>query len=221
MWYSICIIYNSSDSVINITINDFLLVHMPDQKYLENKPINLSNQLLLGGKGCTNGYGSFRGHLTDLNAWDRPLSPDELTEYNTGCNEDFISNSNPKAIVWSQLNFTYLGKNTIEEIVSRAEICPLLDSTEKTNIKILGYKLPFQEAFDLCSNLGGEMPSSTKQNFNDLLNINLTLFTECKKRYFWVPIKKSQTNSSVYVEANNEDNTVDFMPWGYGQSNGK
>ena len=220
MWYSICIVYNASNSEVNLTINDYLLIHILDEKYMQNKPVNLSKEIILGGKGCNNGYGSFIGHLTDINAWDKPLKLEEVTNYNTGCNVEFSVESKPKAILWSQRNFTYCGKNTFEEYVSRDEICPLLGTSEKTKIKILSYKLTFQESYDLCSNLGGEMPTPTREHFTEMKNYNLSLYTECQKSYFWVPITKSKENSSVFVEANKEQNNVDFMPWGYGQPNG-
>ena len=64
------------------------------------------------------------------------------------------------------------------------------------------------------------MPAPTQEHFTEMINYNLSRYTACQKRYFWVPITKSEQNSSVFVEANQEQNTIDFLPWGYGQPNG-
>jgi hypothetical protein len=37
-------------------------------------PVKIGPELTIGGKGCFKNRTAFRGRLTELNIWDRPLS---------------------------------------------------------------------------------------------------------------------------------------------------
>ena len=164
MWYSICIVYNATNSAVNVTINGRHAVSILDFEHRKNKPVNLGSELVFGGLGCNLGFESFIGYLTELYAWDRPLSYQEMNNYSVGCFSNFVGESQPKAIIWTQLKIINLGNNTSNFSLLINEFCNSMDMANKTTIKIMSYKLEFQQANILCTQLGGLMPLPTSTN---------------------------------------------------------
>jgi hypothetical protein len=147
-----------SNSAVNVTINGLHVVSILDFQHRKNKPTNLGPELVFGGWGCNLGFESFIGYLTEVYAWDRPLGYQEINNYSVGCDTNFVLESNPTAIKWTQLKVTHRGNNTSEFFIEREELCASNDvSNTKTN-RIMSYKLEFEEANTLCTLLGGQMP---------------------------------------------------------------
>lgn len=140
------------------------------------------------------------GHLTEINAWDRPLNAQEVDDFIEGCSGNFSQKYNPKAINWSNVTYhiTYRGKNTQEASVAMEDICPLVNNTKKITVKVMNYKLGYQRSRELCNQLGGRMPLPSMNNNIDMrFGNNLTSYLplECKSQ-FWMPIVKSKKNVS-------------------------
>ena len=44
--------------------------------------------------------------------WSRPLSGEEIVDYSTGCDPDFVQRSNPDMVNWSTRKLALQGKNS-------------------------------------------------------------------------------------------------------------
>ena len=173
--------------------------------------------------GC-NGY--FRGSITDMNIWNRPLTLKEVDVYTKGCEN--ISSLQPRVFEWPQLNFLFQGKNVKNTSISKAELCPENSLEEKmteenlSEMKIFGYKMDFYQALNLCHIFGGKMPLLKRNRSLLYKNIFSDLREHCGGK-FWIPIVQSKKNFSLWTNAHivEKEQEVDNLPWGYGEPNGK
>ena len=215
MWYSNCIIYNASNSAVNLTINGKHAISVIDNKHRENKPVIIDPQLIVG---C-NGY--FRGTFTDINIWNRPLTLQEIDVYTQGCKPS--SSLQPSILEWPQLNVSYQGNNVKNTTIPKAQLCPEHGTEESlSELKILGYKMNFYKALNLCYVIGGKMPLPKRNSSLLYEHIISDLPTHCNGQ-FWIPIVQSEITNSLWVYAHKVDNQqeVSDLPWAYGQPNGK
>ena len=115
-----------------------------------NKPVIIGPELMIG---C-NGY--FRGSITDINIWNRPLTNKEVYVYTKGCENS--SSLLPRVFEWPQLNILFRGQNVKNTSTSKTELCPENSLQENlSEIKIFGYKMDFYQALNLCYVIGGKM----------------------------------------------------------------
>jgi hypothetical protein len=105
-----------------------------------------------------------------------------------------------------------------------SEFCNEINDN-KTTVRIMNYNLPFKLGHRLCNDLGGKMPLPTRsRDFAALFGKNLSTYlpSECRN-IFWLPIVTSKNSLSKWVDANagKTEKEVDYLPWAYGQPNGK
>ena len=182
---------------------------------MENRPVIIDRNIYLGCNGL------FRGSITDINIWNRPLTLQEVDVYTKGC--DNSSSLQPEVLEWPNLNISFRGKNVKSTSVVRADICTRQKTGENlSEMKILGYKMDFIKANELCHLLGGEMALPAMNGTILYADIFSSLPTHCSG-VFWIPILQSNTDPSLWINAHNPSNTevVADLPWAYGQPNGK
>ena len=109
------------------------------------KLILKGSEIWLGGQGCNLGFGTLIGQMTEINAWDRPLSVQEVDDFIEGCSGNFSQKYNPKAINWSNItsHFSYRGTNTAGAKVAMEDICPLVNNTNQVSISPTFYEQHF------------------------------------------------------------------------------
>ena len=87
---------------------------------------------------------------------------------------------------------------------------------------VLGQKMDFYKALNLCYEVGGIMQLPKKNGSLLYENIASYLPPHCNG-FFWIPIVQSENNISSWINAHivNIDQEVGDLPWGFGQPNGK
>ena len=176
-----------------------------------NKPVIIDPELMLGCKS------SFKGSITDMKIWNRPLTLKEVDVYTQGCEN--ASSPQPKFLEWPQFNISYQGKNVKNISISKAEICR---ENSLSKMTVVGHKMDFYKALNLCHEVGGIMQLPKRNGSLLYDNIASILPPHCSG-YFWIPIVQSENNFSSWINAHtiNIEQEVGDLPWGFGQPNGK
>ena len=115
---------------------------------------------------------AFKGQITDLNVWDRPLSDDELVNFTKNCvDQRFHQIGQPNIIDWSVANFAY-NKSLIETFeVDRGQFC----WRPKSEVVMFPIPSAYGEALTSCDNLGGQFPlPASVVEFNKILSRNFS-----------------------------------------------
>ena len=130
-----------------------------------NKQFNIfswNTSLKVGSEVCIGGpdyYGDFfLGFITDLNAWNRPLTSPEVELFMDGCNEGFSTESKPNIIIWPSIANSSIGNNVFFEQLPESQICFQSSDTDQVSTRIMNYPLSFAKGRSLCTYLGGQMP---------------------------------------------------------------
>ena len=197
-----------------------------------NKQFNIfswNTSLKVGSEVCIGGpdyYGDFfLGFITDLNAWNRPLTSPEVELFMDGCNEGFSTESKPNIIIWPLINIWTIGNNVFLGQLPESEICYQHMDSRQVLTRIMSYQLPFKKSRSLCSYLGGTMPLPLNEaDFLAIFGKNLSsqVPNECDAS-FWLPIVQSSQVQTTWVDSRREtgsDVHVNYMPWATGQPNG-
>ena len=189
-----------------------------------NTPLIIGGEIFIGGRAFYNN--SLVGYITDLNAWNRPLTNKEVDQFTDGCFESFISESKPNIIGWPLINNnSIIGPNVHAEPMPKSEICLQKNQSGQVLTRIMSYQLPFKKSRSLCSYLGGTMPLPLNEaDFLAIFGKNLSsqVPNECDAS-FWLPIVQSSQVQTTWVDSRREtgsDVHVNYMPWATGQPNG-
>ncbi len=74
------------------------------------------SKVILGG-------GTLIGMISDFNFWSRPLTQDEVDQYTSGCNADFVKKSQPDIVIWAKANVSFRGNHTAIKTISSDLFC--------------------------------------------------------------------------------------------------
>jgi len=134
------------------------------------------------GNSVTLGKG-FIGQLTDLNLWSRPLSPQELDQFQD-CQASF--GSAYRILDWSNSTLTLDPDIISTKRTPMEEVC--LDGPK---LKLFPHKMPFMAALKVCQDLGGKIHLPRNQIAN-----SESLATSCESQV-WIPAMRSKDNTWV------------------------
>ena len=95
----------------------------------------------------------FSGKITDVNAWDKPLSTDDLQDLTLNCKNELHRIGPPNLINWQ--NATIINSSSILRFnILREETCV----RSNNQISFFNVPLTFENSLSLCNNLGGQFP---------------------------------------------------------------
>ena len=192
--------------------------------FRQNTSLTIGGKIYIGGRAFHDN--SFLGFITDLNAWNRPLTDQEVEQFIDTCSKSFITNSKPNIISWPSINNSSIGENVhFETMPESATLCPQSWGSGQVSTRIMNYLLPFNISRSQCAYLGGKMPLiTTEAEFLAISSKNFSsqIPAECEG-YFWLPIVKSNSKKKTWFDARLEtqsETEVDFLKWAPGQPNG-
>ena len=213
-WNSICINYNAHSRALNIMNNgaDVLNNTILEENEMPSSIVtvelgwvnsNNSEVTIVGDK--------FYGKITDFNIWNHTLSIADMTSIAVDCNEEFLNK-------WSSHNISLINK-TLQTVIKKEDLCQLPEN--KT--KLFSSAIPFYNAFEICSQLGGRIP--LPQNLTDINEmVKMSYSNSTFLGEIWLPIVRSKTNHLIWIYtetyAESDNIQVNYLPWASGQPNG-
>jgi hypothetical protein len=188
-WNSICLVYNEQESSMSIFINGFDIFKQTGKKCQNIN--NLSNVILtLGGD-------TFSGLVKDFNMWNRPLSLNEIRNFNTSCNISFLFNSKPELIYWTEANIIFSGNSTQSMSDKMTGFCRQGPVLTLDSLILQPYSGNHHFAEQYCNSLNGKLFFPSK----DQLSVNLKSKIDDSKNgcsyQFWTPV--TSLNSSTWA----------------------
>lgn len=120
-WYSFCIVIDKSIDKSSITVNGVMLVPLNN--------LNIENNVRSDKLFDNIFVGMYDGWMTNFNAWNRPISLDEINMFMSGCSN---KTALPDVINWSKLNVSD-DQNVNEFKVDKREICNNEKGQQQTN----------------------------------------------------------------------------------------
>ena len=248
-WYHICVSYNRTHDTM-ATLNMYLDGRNVIKRDIETPNttfvLNLTSSWRLGL--CKNNvfeYGpqTFRGQLSDLNIWSRPLTDDAMRQFTGHCQNAVTANNDiPDVLHWDEIEVLDRGK-FVSKSPSDLECKPKcqnmaneeIECDKHTTTLTFPTKTTFKEAITTCGQLGGSMTLPT--NMHDLLDLNNSVNqriigsdkTECNTT--WIPLylvdgDKSSSEETLKFSLPFQKNIGAlsskevFLPWQIGQPNG-
>ena len=92
---------------LTILLNPRKAFQVVDKENLQNSSLSLGSYLNVAS--CQ--FAVFSGNITDINAWNKPLTDSELNEFASKCNQDL--NSLPNLISWKNFTKTFSNERNI------------------------------------------------------------------------------------------------------------
>ena len=134
----------------------------------QNKVINLGSWVEIAnyqGNAIT-------GQVTDLNAWDRPLSTEKVEEWASNCNSSFYQNNPPNVISWlSSKKDLWINGSITSFNVSWNDLCyNAKQAYPQSSIFLVNMDL--DKACLHCDALGGQLPIPKSMEDNTKIFIN-------------------------------------------------
>ena len=206
-WNSFCV--SSYLSNLYLSINGIEVFNVSEGKQ-ETEKIDASTIIL--------GSSQFTGQISDLNIWNRSLSPEEILEYSLNCDSDFAQKSSPSILLWSLANVTIKGNASIKDTIPWKNLCQQNnESRPETKIVLLPDFLSYEFYSKHCQNLNGVMfyPQNEK-DIQHLMNSagSLAVNNKCSGK-FWVPFVRSGSIESgwMYDTKKYQDKEHSFSLW--------
>ena len=208
VWYVFCISFDPKENLARFTIND-IIIFRESRTQIDPENIGYSTQFKHYAEM------PFVGKITDFNVWNRSLSDLEIQNF-VSCNNGSDINAKLKVFSWFNANLTNIGNLNQIILISMEDIC-----SHPAPPKVRWFHTPvsFESAMIVSHNLKSEMylPSNTTTHQDLLASSDLSKF--CRNT-IWVPIVRSNKNSSLWVNAYNLSEEVKYLPWLEGQPNG-
>ena len=197
-WNSVCLSYDGTSKLWSVTVNGEEVLWEGD--FGGPEWVDLS-KVSLGSYG-------FNGFITDVNAWSRALTKNEIVDFTF---DNLTQTSSPDVISWQRANVSFSSK------------CPEMVTLDADLIKSNNAALFSTEVFTFssatnaieaqrrCSRLNGKMfyPRDAEQ-----LKLVARRFDICFK--FWVPFKKLQSKATdkwVFTDRRDTDEEQDLGLW--------
>jgi hypothetical protein len=160
----------------------------------------------------------FTGKVTDFNVWNVSLSDIQLTEFSACTITKIYTENVTMPLQWSMTNISLPNNSSKKTNVSLEDICSELISAK---LMLFQMQVTAEQAFIITDQLNGEMylPRNNAELGKALLNGGKQLNASCFNS-FWVPIVRSTTSYTEWVNRANESETITYHPWYTGQPNG-
>ncbi len=160
----------------------------------------------------------FIGKLTDLNVWNGTNFDAEMSDFASCAFTDVYSENVSMPFHWSNIKLQIRNNTSMKFNVTLDGTC-----SDITSAKLLLFHKPvtFEQAFVITKQLNGEMYLPTNQTeLTRAIKIDsFKLIVSCSNS-FWLPIVRSPTNETLWLNRRNITEQVTFLNWMIGQPNG-
>ncbi len=160
----------------------------------------------------------FTGKVTDFNVWNISLSDIELTQFSSCTITKIYTENVTMPLQWPMTHLKLTTNSSKKTNVSLEDIC---SETISAKLMLFQMQVTAEQAFIITDQLNGEMylPRNDAELGKALLNGGKQLNASCFNA-FWVPVVRSTTNHTEWVNRANESETIAYHPWMIGQPNG-
>ena len=122
----------------------------------------------------------FTGSITDINAWDRPLTNQNIEEIVSFCNSSFYQVNPPNVLSWSSFTKNFKSASISTFNVTWNDLC--FDAKQAyPQSSTFSMPLNFDAAYQLCDALGGQFP--LPNSMNEIYQIFNKSFTAGEKKF--------------------------------------
>jgi len=195
-WNSICASFNYTDLTLILLVNGQILLNSTEKYLPEDNFLTEHLDLYIDLRTRI-----FSGQITDFNLWSRSLSVTYLYQYSSGCSTNITEILKPDKVIWSRLSITNKN-NSKSKIIPKVDLCQDLSFTTTTETVMLRSSSPnfnYKTAYTFCKDFNGNMPyPRNKTELKNIFFIDKDFKQRCENKV-WIPITKSQYNSSVLI----------------------
>ena len=201
-WNAICLSFNGSAHLWKLIINDHEV--MLRQTVGEAERVDLS-KIALGVSG-------FTGHITDVNAWGKALTNDEMTAFTFGSMSQ-TDDSSPDVISWNSANVTFSSSCPRMVILDGNKIASNNAALAPFEVFPFSFVSSASEAQGKCDRLNGVIYYPNDPNDLKWLTrrIEFGPRSGCPGK-IWVPFKKA-ANKWMFDDQWNADQEADMGSW--------
>jgi hypothetical protein len=160
----------------------------------------------------------FIGKLTDLNVWNGSIFDAEMSDFASCAFTDVYSANASIPLQWSSIRIEVRNNTNIKFNVTLDGTC-----SDVTSAKLILFHKPvtFEQAFGITKQLNGEMYLPTNQaDLTRAIKLNAAKLKSNCLNSFWLPIVRSPTNETLWLNKSNITEQVTFLNWMTGQPNG-
>jgi hypothetical protein len=205
VWFTFCVVFDVLRNNVTLQINGNTVFSDIGRHNTSDDRIMFANPIQLGG----NLKAPFIGKVIDVNVWNDSHKDVEISDFASCSLSSSYSTHMPIPLQWRNITIDMNNSRNKNFNVTLDEICSYITSTKT----ILFHKIAtFEQAFEITEQLNGEMYLPKNQaEFTKALTLvtsKSSCFTE-----FWVPIARSETNYTVWLNMSSKTETVTFLPW--------
>jgi hypothetical protein len=160
----------------------------------------------------------FIGKLTDLNVWNGSIFDAEMSEFASCSLTDVYSVNSSIPFQWSNIPLQIRNNSNNKFNVTLDGTC-----SDVTSAKLILFHKPvtFEQAFGITKQLNGEMYLPTNQaDLTRAIKLDAAKLKSNCLNSFWLPIVRSPTNETLWLNKSNITEQVTFLNWMTGQPNG-
>ena len=192
VWYTFCLICNVDLSSVQFLVNDLVVSNISVKRYSGKFSYSLSTNL------NSDPAFPFMGKITDLNMWNKPLTPQAVSLFSKCKMNEFLQLNIGMPIKWSEglLNFNSNEAKTFN--ISNEELCP---EKPVVKLKIFNSLMKFDEAKSVCEQFDSQMKLPMDyDDFKELFDIeNQYLMKNICEGQMWLPIVRSPDNDTKWL----------------------
>jgi len=214
-WNSICISYHGFNEIIILAINGEK-VDLAVDNILNTSTKLYVPYFLLGG--INNYRREVSIIITDFNVWSRALTLEEILQFTSGEDTNFVAESKPDMFIWTHKNAKIQLNNCTKIItINRDSLFPMNQISKRHILFFITHTSTLDQAYKKCKIFNGELsyPRNLDHLNSAFVNGNQNDFVnECPKTL--VPFQRSEGNMTKWFHYNKNgiNSEVSFEPWG-------
>jgi hypothetical protein len=192
----------------NTVFSDIGRHNTTDNRTLFAKPIQMGGNLTF----------PFIGKLTDLNVWNGSIFDTEMSDFASCAFTDVYSAYASMPFQWSNIRLEIRNNTNMKFNVTLDGTC-----SDVTSAKLILFHKPvtFDQAFGITKQLNGEMYLPANQaELTRAFKIDYAKLKLSCLNSFWLPIVRSPTNETIWLNRSNITEQVTYLNWMTGQPNG-
>jgi hypothetical protein len=214
-WNSICISYHGFNEIIILAINGEK-VDLAVDNILNTSTKLYVPYFLLGG--INNYRREVSIIITDFNVWSRALTLEEILQFTSGEDTNFVAESKPDMFIWTHKNAKIQLNNCTKIItINRDSLFPMNQISKRHILFFITHTSTLDQAYKKCKIFNGELsyPRNLDHLNSAFVNGNQNDFVnECPKTL--VPFQRSEENMTKWFHYGKKGikSEISFEPWG-------
>jgi hypothetical protein len=214
-WNSICVSYHGLAEIILIAINGEK-VDATIHKIL-NTSAKLYVPYFLLGSIYSNHF-EVSIVITDFNVWSRALTIEEILQFTSAADTNFVAESKPDMFTWTHKNASIQLNNCTKLITINGKSVLQTNNISKRHILLfITHTSTLDEAYKQCKRLNGELffPRNMEHLNSAFVNENQNDFVSVCPQ-IWVPFQRSEENMTKWIHYGKKGikSEVFFEQWG-------